>query len=204
MNAERGGPWTKAVTRLMSIGLMPLMTSLVGCGEMLDDQADTDVETEVGAIGQTTCATAAADATFTGGAVPAWVSTQTYGTRACTRAAIIDINNYSSSYLGPGDVPGGTWIEWADATPTTQSACTSAYLRSDLYTRQGNSWVFAATKTGVNSWILGCQVGSINWGSANVQAGQSIRIVSQALTNSTPTSFRRKVRIESRRPVIIK
>jgi hypothetical protein len=28
--------------------------------------------------------------------------------------------------------------------------------------------------------------------------------VSQALTNSTPTSFRRKVRIESRRPVIIK
>jgi hypothetical protein len=133
------------------------------------------------------------------------VTTQTYGSRACTRAAIVDINNYSSTYLGPGDVPGGTWVEWADALPTTQSACTSAYLRSDLYTLQGNSWVFAATKTGVNSWLLGsCQVGSVNWGSANVQAGQSIRIVSQALTSATLAGLRRKVRIESRRPVIIK
>ena len=205
MNVERGGPCKKAVTLLMSIGMMPFVTSLGGCGEMLDDQAETDVETEVGAIGQTTCATTAANAQFTGGAVPAWVSTQTYGSRACTRAAIVDINNHSSTYLGPGDVPGGTWIEWADAAPTTSAACTSAYVRSDLYVRQGDSWVFAATQTGTNLWILNsCSVGSINWGSGSVQAGQSIRIVSQALTSSTATGFRRKLRVESRPPVIIR
>src|SRR5438046_3094311 len=88
---------------------------LMGCGGLEESswsssrEGESDQVTE--AIGEGVCATAAANATFTGGATPAWVSPQTYGgSAACFKAVIVDVNSYSSSFLGPGDVPGGTFV----------------------------------------------------------------------------------------------
>jgi hypothetical protein len=134
-----------ALSRTTFAGLAVALTACVG----MDDVPE-DTTTAVEAISEPGCATVGADVSVTGGFATTATSPQTYGTSSCTKARVIDINSYASTYA----IGGSTKIAWADAVPTGSSACLALYLRADLYSRSGSTWTYVKTKTSRGDYLL--------------------------------------------------
>lgn len=157
------------------------------------------------AIG-TECSAASTTAAFVGGAN--YTSPQTYSTTSCFKAVVVDISNYSSTFLGAGNVAGGTYISWADSAPTTQAACTSSWVRADLFVWQNNAWTYKGFKTATGIWTpffgsFFCETAQVGFTAPDLVAGNTYRIAATARTAATSDAATRKVSVLSEPPVII-
>jgi hypothetical protein len=173
-----------------------------------DDPATGDVSQAIG----TECSGAAATVTFNGGAN--FTSPQTYDTASCFKAVVVDINNYSASFLGAGDVPGGTYISWADGGLGTPSACSASWVRTDLFVWNAG-WVYLGFRDSHGSWVAGDPTDPFNlsgclfqagtgYTAADLQAGKSYRIAATARTAATSAAATRRVRLVSQAPVVFR
>ncbi len=177
------------------VGSMLCAAAATACGVDLGDEApelESVDETEQ-AIGEPGCATMAPIVTYTGFVpAPGYTSPQAYDPVGCDKARSIQIDNYSPSYVGAGDV-GGTSVSWADMFPTTQSACQAAWVRADLYRQIAGTWTFVASKQANGLWsnFFGtwqCHSLSVQYRNKDdhpdlLMAGSNYRIVSTARTS---------------------
>jgi hypothetical protein len=200
------------VARDISFALLALAAAATGCAP-LDGEGEGDLEVTTGAYGESTCGTAPLNAGFSGGVSPAFVIGPTYGSPTCTGAAIIAIVNYSSNFVGAGDVPGGTWTEWADVVPTTQAACQAAAVYTAVSVLGSSQWNYCGQKVGFGHWIQipgwtpFCSPPAVAWtasqsGECGLEAGKTYKFMYRAI-NGPLNGPTRKVRIESRPPVFV-
>jgi hypothetical protein len=186
-----------ATTALMLSGLM-----LSGCGAAMDDDQefldDTEAVEELGEeLSESSCASATADATFTGKIDPAHVSPRSYNT--CFKGYVVDINNYAAAYtgVGGGGCPSATLqVSYGD-TPLTQANCATTLIRSIYYEKRNNNWVAVSESSTTGHWLLGqCLLGT---GYTGMVAGRDYRVATTARDANNNT---RKVKIQSFKPVI--
>lgn len=201
------------------IGVAGVMVSLalIGCGE----ETDADVETAVGAISEPNCMLATADFTQTGGIDPAWPSPRAYDNPRCNKAVVVDIPSYSATYSGPAsggapaDMDGQTKVEWADTLPTTQSACTSAWLTAYLYrwSSTNQEWSQRVVLEAYGQWVMDpwtrlmvCRGPSVSFHTvftSDLTVGRAYRIAASARTAASSSASTRKLRVQSLRPTVI-
>jgi hypothetical protein len=190
------------------VSLIFCVTIITACAVHFGDEAQEQdlVEETEQAIGEPSCATLPQSATYTG-FVPSsgYTSPQMYDPLTCDKALSIQVNNYSSSYVGtPGTDYGGMFVDWADTTPTTQSTCQAAHVRADLYRQILGVWQLVSTKQAYGTWynFFGnwiCNSPGVGWRNANdnpdfLIASFNYRIVSTARTSTGST---RKFRVYS-------
>lgn len=197
---------------LARMALATLMLGATACSADFEDPAlDEEVSLQAEALGEAACATLPATVTYSGGIPSTWTSPQTYDTQGCYKTQIIDINHYSSQYLGDGDKDGGTYVSWADATPRNQADCEELWLRVDLYSRNGTSgpFTFEQTKRARGWWlggpvISGCYGPSLSFVEGDLVANRSYRFVVSSRTGAGSSAPTRKFGIVTLRPQIIK
>jgi hypothetical protein len=169
----------------------------VGCGSEVAGSPDGEeavMSTSAG-IGEAACADAPGGLQFDGGAN---VFVYPYSDASCYKAMRVTIVDYSSEYLGPGDVPGGTDVSWADAhrqggpaLPTTQAACEKLWVRADLYRLSGAGWLTVASKSSRGVWSGGCQAPTVSFTEkvssteGELYAGTTYRIAGTARMDRT-------------------
>lgn len=202
----------------MAWRLLVGLAMLSGCGADAFSSEEGANQEPVGiaseALGETTCFTTAAyDVKICTGCSATqplnWTSPQTYTHPDCSKAVIADILDYSPTYSGPGDVPGGIYVNWADAVPTTPTTCRSAYLAAELYVQGGT---VIGNKSAFGQWIVagpiaGCSPPGVSFTSeipVRPGYGGIYRTVVSARTTQSSLSPTRKVRIQQRAPVFIK
>jgi hypothetical protein len=187
-----------------------LMLAFSACAVESDD--DDPVSGDVAQAIGTECSGANPTVTFNGGAN--YTSPQTYDTASCFKAVVVDITSYAASFLGAGDVPGGTYISWADSLPTTAAACTSSWVRSDLFVWNAG-WVYVGPRESHGAWVApdpsdpfslsGCLfTPGTSYTAADLQAGKTYRIAATARTAASSSAATRRVRVVSQAPVIIR
>jgi hypothetical protein len=149
------------------------------------------------------CAALEAAAKYTGFASE-YTSPRVYGATTCPGSLAIEINNYSASYVdgGAGGAGGGTFVGWADADPTTKSACESAWVQADLYRHILGGWIRVNRQQNHGTWMnffgsWSCQTPGVGWRTAHegLVAGSDYRIVATARTS--PTGATQKLRVVS-------
>ncbi|HEU5075974.1 MAG TPA: hypothetical protein VFU02_17390 [Polyangiaceae bacterium] len=179
-----------------------------GCGDPSAESSEA-ISTIEAAFAQSSCATAAADQTFTGGIDPSIVSPTTYNT--CYKGYVVDIHNLNAVYTGPGDTADGRIeVSYADAAITNQATCEATLLRTIVYNCVGPG---ATSTTGPHEcFVLDDQASYGTWQSvfsgqcllgydfSGVFAGGSFRV---AATARSPSNTTRKVRIGTYRPITI-
>jgi len=123
---------------------MAVASSLTGCNAPVDGALE-PVESTEEAWSVASCGreTTIADHTFNGFInVPAnpnfqFVSPTTYNN--CTRSYVVDIDNLSASYVGPGGGGGPAahfTVAWADAVPTNAADCARLVGGAIIYVRE--------------------------------------------------------------------
>jgi hypothetical protein len=177
-----------------------------GCSDPSADSSEA-ISTIEAAFSQSTCATAAADQTFSGGIDPAIVSPRTYNT--CYKGYVVDIENLDAAYTGPGELfDGGIWVSYADTTITDQATCEATRLRAIFYRYYdpsntstngiGSDWVVLDDEgASYGRWALGGNC-VLEQSFTEVVPGLSYRVAATARTSSDAT---RKVRIGTYGPV---
>jgi hypothetical protein len=190
--------------------------TMCGCGLAPGDPGGAQqLGTASEALGETTCFTTAAYDVKACTGCPTtqpigWTSPQTYSHPDCYKAVIADVLNYSPIYSGPGDESGGIYVSWADAIPTTQSACVSAWIHADLYVSGGTK---IGSKSAVGQWfpagffVAHCAPPSVSFTTEiPLFSGYTgiYRTVASARTSSSSSAPTRTVRIEQRMPVVVK
>jgi hypothetical protein len=184
------------------------MIPVLGCVAETASEDRNDVGEVFQAIGSE-CAAASATAMFVGGAN--YTSPQTYDTTNCYKAVVIDIDKYSADFLGNygSGRPGGTYINWKDAVPVTQSACNDSWVRADLFHWLNNTWIYDYPKDSHGTWIsgdlfTGCFLPETSFTSIDLQAGNTYRIAATARTSATSSAPTRIVSVISQKPVILR
>ena len=151
------------------------------------------------------CATLPPTATYAGFVIPGgYTSPRIYDPATCHQALSIQINRYSSSYVGAGDT-GGMSVVWADAGLATKSACEAAWVQADLYRQISGQWTRVSGKQSHGTWTKFfdnwiCTPPGVGWRNADddpdvLIAGSNYRIVSTARTSSSGAT--RKFRVSS-------
>jgi hypothetical protein len=182
---------------------------LAGCGASNPDEANEAPGVFEQAWASGPCASATANATFSGGISPAKISPQSYNT--CTKSYVVDVTNLNSIYTGPGSGPSldaHIQVDWGDTDPLNQADCEDMEGGAIFYKRVNNQWV---DQTGqvydTGQWISGggggisfCNMPRASF--YGVQAGSSYRIAAtmRRISSGNPT---RKVRIATLRPQFI-
>jgi len=138
-----------------------------------------------------------------------WTSPRTYSHPSCYKAAEAVIIDYSDVYSGPGDVPGGIYVDWADAVPTTASACASAFMRADLYVVGAD---LIGSKTSHGQWVDAgsfafCEPPGVSFTSEiPLYPGYTgvYGVSATARTSSSSSAPTRALHMEQRAPVIVR
>ena len=138
----------------------------------------------------------------------AWTSPRTYSHPNCYKAVVADILYYDNSYTGVGDQPGGIYITWADAIPTTQSACVSAWIHADLY---DNSQTKTGSTSGSGEWVPAsvtpayCVPPSVSFAIPAFPGNNGqYRMMASARTSSSSSAPTRMLRMEQRKPLNVR
>ncbi|HEY0989312.1 MAG TPA: hypothetical protein VGD80_19720, partial [Kofleriaceae bacterium] len=139
--------------------------------------------------------------TYTG-YVPEYISPAVYPLK-CPPS--IEINRYSSAYVGGTDIPGGTFVVWADAAPATRSACEGAFVEARLKRWVSGRWMLVSSKRVHGTWKPSsgkgvCQQPRLGWSNASDAtkvwfANASYMIVAAA--RAMPDGATRRLRVFS-------
>lgn len=198
-----------AMTNQIVSGIVIALASLSLNGCMVDgiegEDAMLDIDQTELALGLE-CADTFATQTFNGGIN--YTSPQTYNQTSCYKGVAIDVTNYSSIYTQPGDIPGHTAVEWADALPNTQAACQSTVVTAYLFQWINGDWQYVDDKSSFGVWtsFFGsyyCSGPGVSF-ETEMQAGRTYRIAATARTQNSSSAPTRKLHIESREAVILR
>ncbi|HET7505494.1 MAG TPA: hypothetical protein VFK02_30950 [Kofleriaceae bacterium] len=156
---------------------------------------------------------------FNGGAD--FTSESSYGSTECEKAVVVEIDRYSSRFLGDGTPPGGTSIDWAGPAPSTPAACAASYVQADLLVQRNGAWVPRRTLDAHGTWkphpvpaagerisaqvVPGgtCSPPAIQFRSPDLQAEQNYRVIATARIAATRAAATHQVRVVSVPPVVI-
>ena len=156
--------------RIAVLGCM----GLAGCGVAAEGELEEMNEAEIGALEQaldSSCGTAAAQATFTGNMSTLQVSAAQQTSGQCGKAFMFDINNYNNTqYLSPHVNPA--------SIPTNQADCEATDVRYYVWEKVGVQRVIigSAIENGVwedDGFIVGCIIGLNS--PATLQQGKNYR-----------------------------
>jgi hypothetical protein len=147
------------------------------------------------------CAELTPIATFTG-FVERYLSPPVYDSETCRQSLSIQINNYSSEYVGAKDL-GGTYVVWAGEAPT-RSACEAAWIQADLYRQISGNWTLVSSKMDHGDWVNAansresCWPPRVAWRNMSDEpdvliANSNYRIVTTARTSETGKTQRFQV-----------
>jgi hypothetical protein len=152
------------------------------------------------AMGEASCATGAATATFTGGAD--YMSPRTYNASGCFKAVKVDIDNYQDRE--------GAAVYWADTGLTNQTDCERSWLGTYLYEWDGSQFVAIDVKSVRGTWVVPgtppppvparspyCEHPYAYFGQDIMIKGNSYRITASARTDQTGGAPTRIVYIET-------
>jgi hypothetical protein len=191
---------------MVGVAVVGLTTA---CGNHDPDETETIAEVEA-AFTVSSCGSAAADQTFTGGIDPSIVTPRSYNT--CYKGYVVDINQLAPEYTGDGNaLDGRIEVSYADTAITDQATCEATTLRAVLYhcygpaatSTTGPAGCFALedrSADGVWMSIFGGGQCLLGHSFEDVFAGVSYRV---AATARNPSNATRKMRIGTYRPVNI-
>jgi hypothetical protein len=161
-----------------------------GCGAPIDEGAVPDGSraeaAELGSLGQAlgepSCATGSATATFQS-TIDNYISPTTYSASGCFKAVKVDVENYTAAE--------GDWrsvVFWNASLPTSQAACESLWLASNLYESVGGAFEKLEFKSDTGSWNATsnlCTGPGVEWGRNFMPPGRTFRITASARTAQT-------------------
>ena len=170
-----------------SVTLLALVAG--GCGQAGDEESGDSTDVTTSALGESSCATVAATQTMHDGGFN-YRSPTAYNTPGCFKAVIID----SFPISGVDFVN----LFWADAIPTTQSACTNlwfgAYKYEDTDPEVGQ-WTVQDIESSRGVWFDGiCTPPSLSFQGGWLNGG-AYRVTASARTS--PSGFTRSLFIGS-------
>lgn len=151
------------------------------------------------AFGSSSCGTVAANYSAIGAVDPLHTSPSSYNT--CYRGYVVDVDNLSSSYTGPG-LGGGQdahiEVSWAGSVPTTQASCESAWGAAYFYKWVGGAWVDQTGRidsygvwhppSGLAGWCDPPEIDTL--GTVTMVAGESYRVAATMRTSYAGSSLR--------------
>jgi hypothetical protein len=98
------------------------------------------------AIGQTECRNAAPTVSRTGLILPGFVSPVTYDDPGCTKAKVIQLNDYGT------DGGGGVRVSYAGQAPGLPASCAAAAVRAIRYRRVSGNWLVSYDQSANGTW----------------------------------------------------
>lgn len=182
---------------------------LAACAMDLDSVDPEDIGEESQAL-DVECAMANPTAIFNGGAN--YLSGAHYDTPNCWKAVVIDINNYSAEFLGPGNIPGGTVVSAPTGAALEQARCGSSWTKAYLFEKVNNDWVPKKSVFESAVWVPPgglwpngyCAWPSVQFTAADLQAGKSYRVAASNREAVPPFGITtHQVSVKSVKPLVI-
>jgi hypothetical protein len=127
-------------------GLLAGAMATAACTEVTPGAQDDETATLIDELGEASCATTPADASFSG-RIPDVFSPTTYSNPRCFKAYVVDL-------FGTSFNDDSTIVEWAG--PTDQTSCNDSVMFLQVYRRQGSAWVAQGAKLrSAGAWVTG-------------------------------------------------
>jgi hypothetical protein len=142
----------KTVIRLALPMLSLSLLALNGCAAPAPPEGTEKVETTAQAFGDPTC--------------PDDINhyMNAYGTIDVSAAQQDNPDCYKSYVIYLQNTSYGVDITWNDVWPDTESACTAAFMASDVYAYTGSQWEVVAQQEVKGTWVSGaCRAPEIHW-----------------------------------------
>jgi hypothetical protein len=169
--------------------------AVIACGATGDGESmesDQEFAQVSDAIGEASCATTPADATFT---PTGRFSTLVGKNPGCSGASVVDILGYQPS--PPPYLPILTYVMWYGTIPVKEAECLRSYLRADLYQKVEGTFSPIASDTIYASWQSStCRLGVI-WETSRLTAGNDYRIAAASNARNILKRPRGELRVVS-------